>query len=481
MVPESQLTKVAVIDDLTGLSIVFSFKTFTASACLLGVNNKCSTLGDKEPLRPPLPLHNPENLHHPTAPGMLQMEEPTLSTTMPAVGCDVELFVNDNIANKKLTNNDDDDNDDDDNDDGTASISSSFGSVSTASVGAMSAMSFSASSVSTSSSSSLPILSSASSSSTRTRSKKKKKSKRRSVTPSRRRKGSRRVRFPKKTSSLEEVHIVDSVADMEDSVHERYFNTRLENKAVKSIAIKTAKLVFQADKDKYTAECYSFTMWEAYKLCRKATESNETSIKKRSRTKLMNWMKQDASRRGLERWSVPALNVERNEMRDRSILCVMDTQEKLRSGAYDHVQDPADVIAAVYSNETRCDAMYAQLMGQADAISAKEAMMSDPIGVVADQRKTESQPNDEKNVKNENTIDKTDEGKEQRVEPNETKQTERDGRTSPTRDRDDKEETPRRSRSKTRAVSSRCRMRVNRSISPRRATPANLILLRSDK
>jgi len=170
------------------------------------------------------------------------------------------------------------------------------------------------------------------------------------------------------------VRSIRHIDDMDDDIKRQLYCSSFELQKCRNNASKVAQHVYDKDQKDNSPQGYSFTMWQTYKSCVRAADANDDDTCNLPTTSVISnmerWVKKGGTRRGLEKWSIPALNDERQENKRRAISLVVKMQSKV-IGDIDLREQP-EVYASVYEKLSRSAKIYARLIAEADAKAAKE-------------------------------------------------------------------------------------------------------------
>ena len=167
------------------------------------------------------------------------------------------------------------------------------------------------------------------------------------------------VRFAETEATTIEI---ERIMDMGKEAVDATFFTPEMLQSFQTKAEKVACEVFAKDKNKMDGKCYSFDMWEAYCACH-----DEKPVPEKIEERLRYWVQKKGVRRGLERWSVPALEATLGKVQKQALRAVLKMQKSRR--------DP-EIIAQIYGQLSRSDAQFGVLMAKAD-----EAVVRDDNGL----------------------------------------------------------------------------------------------------
>ena len=174
----------------------------------------------------------------------------------------------------------------------------------------------------------------------------------------------RKVRF----SSCVQIRHVERITAMKDLSRGTVFCAQREINSYRVNAIRIARQVFRDEQDAADTQAYSYTMCEAYDLCRHAGQLSE--LPKQLRSNFQNWVQKGDDRRGIERWCIPDLETDQEEMRGKAVKSVLRMQEREMQQHTENISKE-EVIARVYQSMSQQATLFANLLAEADAIAAK--------------------------------------------------------------------------------------------------------------
>ena len=102
----------------------------------------------------------------------------------------------------------------------------------------------------------------------------------------------------------------------------------------------------------------------------KCTQGDDKALKDRDHTNVVNWTREEPSRRGLERLIIPEMGERRFKDRASSIQGVLRVQKILRRK--ESASQSAEYLRNVSLHLTKSARLFAAVMGQADSVAAQE-------------------------------------------------------------------------------------------------------------
>ena len=173
----------------------------------------------------------------------------------------------------------------------------------------------------------------------------------------------RTVRF----ASGVRVKTIKSCKSMDAATKSNVYCGRHEMEKVRKGALAVAQAVYEKDQILADSNCYSFTMWEAYEACVRASESGNDQVSPEDSEAIQRCndrIRQSGSRRGLERLTIPALSRARREIRKKAVRSVLWMQEQTVEGV--PLRENPEIMAHVYEQTSRPAKLYARVLGEAD-------------------------------------------------------------------------------------------------------------------
>jgi len=162
-----------------------------------------------------------------------------------------------------------------------------------------------------------------------------------------------------------EVYVYDNVQSTDIGL---LYCQKRDYQTFKKRAIKVAELVAEENKGKKPGP-YTNAVLRAYLACCTCEEGEE--IDRKDRQRLKHWVSCRPCRRGLEKYSMRALDEDRTHRRNLAVRAVVETQNADLGDDVD-VQQSIEVLAQLYQYLSQSSKIFAQLMGEADAAAAKE-------------------------------------------------------------------------------------------------------------
>ena len=136
---------------------------------------------------------------------------------------------------------------------------------------------------------------------------------------------------------------------------------------IKQMAKTTARGIRDRESDTQLMEySYSSVLEAAYI----STINSNDKISEKDMIYLEHWTAVGHSRRGLERWAIPAIEDSRRKRRASAIKSVMEMQRVCQFEAEAMGYDRPEMIALVYKKASKSARKFAALMGQADQAAA---------------------------------------------------------------------------------------------------------------
>ena len=177
----------------------------------------------------------------------------------------------------------------------------------------------------------------------------------------------KRVRF----SATNSVQLIENRADLDiETVHNMHWS-RFELKNFKKHAEYVSMCAFDDEilVSSSGLPTYSLAMWEAYQSCTRTIVVPRHQVPTRKVANLEHWVDQHTTRRGLERWIVPAFHDEMSIRQQKAVQSVLKMQSKCEGVV--SLRDKFDVIAKIYEQYSKPSKLFAKLMGDADAAACQ--------------------------------------------------------------------------------------------------------------
>jgi hypothetical protein len=155
------------------------------------------------------------------------------------------------------------------------------------------------------------------------------------------------------------IHGICSLSDFTRAEKAAAWYQSYEYGRIKQLAKSTARGIRDRESNTKIMECTYSSVLEAAYI---STLDSKTNISENDMVYLEHWTAVGHSRRGLERWSIPAMEDSRRKHRASAIKSVMEMQRAC--------QFEPEMISQVYKKKSKSAGRFAALMGQADQAAA---------------------------------------------------------------------------------------------------------------